>query len=65
MKTPARSQIPKGVPTFLPVAAREKRALEDVVFAVFKERGYQEVIPPTFEYLDVLSPGLNAELIEK
>lgn len=65
MNTPVRSQIPKGVATFLPVAASEKRCVEDVVLAVFAERGYREVIPPTFEYLDVLSPGLDAELIEK
>ena len=65
MNIPTRSQIPQGVATFLPIAAGEKRAVEDVVFAVFAERGYREVIPPTFEYLDVLSPGLDSELIEK
>ncbi len=65
MTIPTRSQVPQGVATFLPVAAGEKRAVEDTVFAVFAERGYREVIPPTFEYLDVLAPGLDAELIEK
>jgi ATP phosphoribosyltransferase regulatory subunit len=61
----ARSPIPSGVATFLPVAAGEKRAVEEIVFAVFMEHGYREIIPPTFEYLDVLAPGLDAELIEK
>ena len=65
MSTPSRSQIPQGVPTFLPGAAQEKRAVEAALFKVFAERGYREVIPPTFEYLDVLAPGLDAELIEK
>ena len=65
MNISSRSQIPKGVPTFLPGAAAEKRALETTLFSVFAERGYREVIPPTFEYLDVLAPGLDAELIEK
>jgi ATP phosphoribosyltransferase regulatory subunit len=65
MTTLSRSQIPKGVPTFLPAAAQDKRDLENVLFKVFTERGYREVIPPTFEYLDVLAPGLDAELIEK
>ncbi len=65
MNAPTRSQVPQGVATFLPVAASEKRAVEEIVFAVFSERGYREVIPPTFEYLDVLSPGLDAALIEK
>lgn len=65
MNTPTRSQIPQGVATFLPAAADEKRAVEAIVFSVFAEGGYREVIPPTFEYLDVLSPALDAELIEK
>lgn len=65
MNVPTRSQIPQGVATFLPVAAGAKRAVEETVFAVFAERGYREVITPTFEYLDVLSPGLDADLIEK
>jgi len=65
MMKPARSPIPQGVATFLPVAAEEKRAVEALAFAVFAERGYREIIPPTFEYLDVLAPGLDAELIEK
>jgi len=65
MMKPARSPIPQGVATFLPVAAEEKRAVEELAFAVFAERGYREIIPPTFEYLDVLAPGLDAELIEK
>jgi len=65
MKNVARSAIPQGVATFLPVAAEAKRAVEAIVFAVFVERGYREIIPPTFEYLDVLAPGLDAELIEK
>ena len=60
-----RSSIPQGVATFLPVAAEEKRAVEAIAFAVFAERGYREIIPPTFEYLDVLASGLDAELIEK
>jgi ATP phosphoribosyltransferase regulatory subunit len=65
MNTPPRSQIPKGVPTFLPAAADEKRGLEAALFEVFEKRGYREVIPPTFEYLEVLAPGLDSELIEK
>ena len=27
--------------------------------------GYREIIPPTFEYLDVLSAGLEPDVIEK
>jgi ATP phosphoribosyltransferase regulatory subunit len=65
MNIQSRSQIPKGMPMFLPAAAGEKRAVEEILFSVFAEQGYREIIPPTFEYLDVLAPGLDAELIEK
>jgi len=65
MNKPARFPTPQGVATFLPVAAEEKRAVEGIVFSVFAEHGYREIIPPTFEYLDVLAPGLDAELVEK
>jgi ATP phosphoribosyltransferase regulatory subunit len=65
MIKPPRSPIPQGVATFLPVAAEEKRAVEEIAFAVFAKHGYREIIPPTFEYLDVLAPGLDSELVEK
>jgi len=65
MMKPVRSPIPPGVATFLPVAAAEKRVVEEITFAVFARHGYREIIPPTFEYLDVLAPGLDAGLIEK
>ena len=65
MTIPSRTQIPQGLPTFLPRAADEKRVVEKIIFEVFAKRGYREVIPPTFEYLDVLAPALDPELIEK
>jgi ATP phosphoribosyltransferase regulatory subunit len=39
--------------------------LEETLLASLGQWGYQEIIPPTFEYLDVLSAGLEPELIEK
>ncbi len=60
-----RSLIPVGMSTFLPDAARRIRHLEETLLAVLTAGGYDEVILPMFEYLDVLAPGLEAELIQK
>lgn len=62
---PVRSQIPIGVAAVLPDAAQRVRDLESVLFSCFGQWGYREIIPPTFEYLDILSKGLPSEVIEK
>jgi ATP phosphoribosyltransferase regulatory subunit len=59
-----RSQIPHGVQDrFLVQAARRRRAVA-AVRDCFARWGYQEVIPPTFEYYDNLSVGASAKLKE-
>ncbi len=60
-----RSLIPVGMSTFLPDAARRIRHLEQTLLGVLTSGGYEEVILPMFEYLDVLAPGLESELIQK
>ncbi|MBA2484998.1 MAG: ATP phosphoribosyltransferase regulatory subunit [Nitrospira sp.] len=60
-----RSLIPVGMSTILPAAARRIRHLEQTLLAVLARGGYEEIILPMFEYLDVLAPGLELELIEK
>lgn len=60
-----RSLIPVGMSTILPDAARRIRRLEDTLLAVLVRGRYEEIILPMFEYLDVLAPGLESELIEK
>lgn len=60
-----RSLVPSGMATILPAAAKQVRQLEAQLLAQLTRRGYQEIILPTFEYLDVLAPGLEPELIEK
>lgn len=65
LETTARSLIPIGMTTLLPDAAHRVRHLERVLFDGFTQWGYREIIPPTFEYLDVLSAGLPAEILEK
>ncbi len=57
--------LPKGMATFLPEAAVHKRHIEETVLSVFLSWGYQEVIPPIFEYLDVIALGMGEDLIEK
>ena len=63
--TTGRSLLPVGITTILPETARRVRQLEDALLATLGRWGYHEIILPTFEYLDVLSPGLQARAIEK
>lgn len=51
--------------TILPHTAQRVRQLEEVLLTTLGRWGYQEIIPPTFEYLDVLQTGLEPDLIEK
>lgn len=60
-----RSLVPVGMATILPEAAQHVRRLESQLLACVHRWGYDEIILPTFEYLDVLAPGLEPELIEK
>lgn len=60
-----RSLVPAGMATILPEAACRFRAIESDLIGVLAGRGYDEIILPTFEYLDVLAPGLEPELVEK
>lgn len=62
---PERSLIPAGMATILPHTAQRVRHLEDLLLTILGQWGYQEIIPPTFEYLDVLQGGLEPDLIEK
>jgi ATP phosphoribosyltransferase regulatory subunit len=65
MKKNERSLVPSGMAAILPHAAQRVRQLETVLLGLLGRWGYQEIIPPTFEYLDVLSPGLEPDVIEQ
>ena len=54
-----RSEIPRGTRVLLPVMAAKKRRLEELLLTVFFRWGFQEVVLPTFEYMDVLTLGLG------
>ena len=58
------SLVPVGMATILPDAARHVRHLEAELLAYCNRCGYDEIILPTFEYLDVLAPGLEPTLLE-
>lgn len=60
-----RSLVPAGMSTILPEAARRFRKIEAQLIETLAGRGFEEIILPTFEYLDVLMPGLEPELVEK
>ncbi len=59
-----RSLVPVGMATILPQAAKHVRFIESQLLRQLSLWGYDEIILPTFEYLDVLAPGLEAELLE-
>lgn len=59
-----RSLVPVGMATILPHAATQVRRMEARLLEQLSNWGYDEIILPTFEYLDVLAPGLEAELLE-
>jgi ATP phosphoribosyltransferase regulatory subunit len=59
-----RSLVPVGMSTILPQAAKQVRQLESQLLTQIGRWGYDEIILPTFEYLDVLAPGLETELLE-
>lgn len=62
---PLRSLIPIGTATLLPQTAQRVRNLEDQLLAFLATWSYQEIILPTFEYLDVLSVGLAQEVLDQ
>ncbi len=57
--------MPAGMTTILPHVAMQVRRLEGILLTQLSRWGYEEIILPTFEYLDVLAPGLEQDLLEK
>jgi len=57
--------IPKGVATFLPEGTSRRREIERRILSLFSQWGYQEVITPIFEYLDVFSLGVGEDLLNR
>jgi len=55
-------QIPYGTRDFLPVDAKYKRDIEGALAALFSRWGYDEVVTPTFEYLETLTLGVGGDM---
>lgn len=59
------SNIPPGSQDLLADDVRRRRRVQAEWFALAEERGYAEVIPPTFEYEEVFTRGGGAELASR
>ncbi len=62
--TKVLTMIPKGVATLLPEGTYRRRMIEREILSSFDRWAYQEVIPPIFEYLDVVARGLGTEHLD-
>jgi ATP phosphoribosyltransferase regulatory subunit len=54
-------QVPAGTQCFVGEDARRRRAIERTVISVFEVRGYDEIIPPLFDYADVFAAPALAD----
>ncbi|MDI3534713.1 MAG: phosphoribosyltransferase regulatory subunit [Thermosediminibacterales bacterium] len=59
------TQKPYGVRDFLPDMAKLKRKVENKLLSVFEEWGYEEIITPSFEYLETFLKGNSFNLGER
>jgi ATP phosphoribosyltransferase regulatory subunit len=57
-------QLPYGTRDFLPKEAKQKRVIENALAGLFARWGYDEVVTPTFEYLETLALGTGGELAQ-
>ncbi|AST58119.1 ATP phosphoribosyltransferase regulatory subunit [Thermoanaerobacterium thermosaccharolyticum] len=47
--------LPDGVQDFLPEELRFKHSIENILRKTFESSGYEEIMPPTFEYMENFS----------
>jgi len=52
-------EIPKGVRDLLPDEMKTRRRLEKIASSLFTSYGYEEVLTPTMEFLEVVEAGGN------
>lgn len=60
-----KRQVPEGVKDVLPREAAAKKLIAQRVGNVFESWGFQEVVTPTFEYLDAMLAGWAVDSLEK
>ncbi|WP_422445237.1 ATP phosphoribosyltransferase regulatory subunit [Thermoanaerobacterium sp. DL9XJH110] len=56
---------PAGVKDFLPPMVRRKRQIEKIIYDIFEKWGYEEVITPSFEYLETFLSSNNPGFSER
>ena len=61
-QTEAQAQIPRGVADYFWAEAYARRHLEAELLDLFRSWGYQDVIPPMFEYADTFLHRSSAKL---
>jgi ATP phosphoribosyltransferase regulatory subunit len=54
--------VPKGLRDMLPDEVKVKRNIEKKAARLFSSYGYQEVITPTFEFLEVIESGAGKNM---
>lgn len=57
-------QIPYGTRDLLPREAKQKRIVEGSLAELFSHWGYDEVVTPTFEYMETLTVGTGSSIQE-
>ncbi|WP_371381056.1 ATP phosphoribosyltransferase regulatory subunit [Sporomusa aerivorans] len=57
-------QIPYGTRDLLPREAKQKRLVEGALAELFSQWGYEEVVTPTFEYMETLTLGTGSSIQE-
>jgi len=57
--------LPKGVKDFLPIRAAKIDYLTRTLQGVFRNWGFERIIPASLEYLQVLEQGLGSELVDR
>ncbi|HEX8691724.1 MAG TPA: ATP phosphoribosyltransferase regulatory subunit [Longimicrobium sp.] len=62
MPTPRISHVPPGSQDLLAGDVRRRRRIQGAWFGLAEAHGYQEVIPPTFEYEEVFTTSAGPEL---
>ncbi|MGI6452113.1 MAG: ATP phosphoribosyltransferase regulatory subunit [Syntrophomonadaceae bacterium] len=58
-------EIPKGLRDLLPDEVKTRRQMEKKALDLFKSYGYQEVVTPTFEFLEVIEAGTGKNIREQ
>jgi ATP phosphoribosyltransferase regulatory subunit len=64
LRVPSKT-TPTGVSPVFSRTARFRRETTDRLLALFSLYGYREIILPSFEYLDAISPGLDPAILPR